>query len=337
MAARPNVFDPVFDEEVTRYEESGFRSRRSRLGYQAGCERLGVSLWELEPGPMGPLHYHFGNEELLAVLSGRPTLRTPAGSRALAEGEVAAFPRGPHGAHAIGNDSDGPVRLLLFSEMRGPDVIVYPEQELLGGVEAMSSPERGGMAIWLRTDSAVEYHEPDEPDPSRAPAAQPDAANILQPEFDASRDQPGFTYRRAKLAQQAGAERLGVSLYEIPPGQATFPYHVHTANEELLIVLDGTPSLRTPGGWRELEPGELVAFLVGEEGAHQVANRSQAPARVLVASTMIAPEVNLYPDSGKLMAATRAPGAAGAGFQEAYRRERATDYWDGEQPPSGGD
>jgi hypothetical protein len=48
---------------------------------------------------------------------------------------------------------------------------------------------------------------------------------------------------------------------------------------------------------------------------------------------MIAPEVNLYPDSGKLQAATRAPGAAGAGFQEAFRREDATDYWQGEEPP----
>jgi uncharacterized cupin superfamily protein len=161
--------------------------------------------------------------------------------------------------------------------------------------------------------------------------------NIFNPDFDADQDRPGFTYRRAKLAQQAGAERLGASLYEIPPGQATFPYHVHGANEELLIVLDGSPSLRTPAGWRELERGDVVAFRVGEEGAHQVANRSGSPARVLVVSTMMAPEVNLYPDSGKLMAATRAPGAAGEGFQEAYRREDATHYWEGEEPPESGD
>lgn len=161
--------------------------------------------------------------------------------------------------------------------------------------------------------------------------------NAFDPDFDADQDRPGFTYRRAKLAQQAGAERLGVSLYEIPPGQATFPYHAHTANEELLIVLDGTPSLRTPAGWRELERGEVVAFRVGEEGAHQVANRSDGPACVLVLSTMVAPEVNLYPDSGKLLAATRAPGAAGDGFQESFRREDATDYWEGEDPPEADD
>jgi uncharacterized cupin superfamily protein len=158
-------------------------------------------------------------------------------------------------------------------------------------------------------------------------------ANLFEPEFDADQQREGFTYRRAKLGGQAGAEKLGASLYEIPPGQATFPYHAHTANEEMLIVLDGRPSLRTPAGWRQLEPGEVVAFPVGDEGAHQVANRADRPARVLVVSTMIAPEVNLYPDSGKLMAATRAPGAAGDGFQEAFRRDQAADYWQGEEPP----
>jgi uncharacterized cupin superfamily protein len=159
-------------------------------------------------------------------------------------------------------------------------------------------------------------------------------ANLFEPEFDADQERPGFTYRRAKLGAQAGAEQLGASLYEVPPGQSTFPYHAHTANEEMLIVLSGRPELRTPDGWRELEPGEVVAFPTGERGAHQLHNRSTDNARVLVVSTMIAPEVNLYPDSGKLMAATRAPGAAGEGFQESYRREQATDYWQGEEPPA---
>lgn len=158
-------------------------------------------------------------------------------------------------------------------------------------------------------------------------------ANIHQPEFDADRERPGFTYRRAKLGAQAGAQRLGASLYEIPPRQSTFPYHAHSANEEMLIVLSGRPHLRTPEGWRELAEGELVAFPVGGDGAHQLHNRSEEPVRVLVLSTMIAPEVNLYPDTNRLMAATRAPGAAGEGFQESYRRDQATDYWQGEEPP----
>ena len=68
-------------------------------------------------------------------------------------------------------------------------------------------------------------------------------ANVFNPDFDAARDEPPFRWRRAKLAQQAGARELGASLFELPPGAATFPLHAHFANEELLIVLSGQPTL----------------------------------------------------------------------------------------------
>jgi len=160
-------------------------------------------------------------------------------------------------------------------------------------------------------------------------------ANLYEPEFDGSSDRDGFTYRRAKLGAQAGAVRLGASLYEIPPGEATFPYHAHFGNEEMLIVLEGRPSLRTPDGWRELEPGDVVSFKVGPEGAHQVMNRGEEPARVLVVSEMNAPEVSIYPDTGKILAGTRPPGGAGdpGDIFATFRLDDATDYWEGEEPP----
>jgi uncharacterized cupin superfamily protein len=158
-------------------------------------------------------------------------------------------------------------------------------------------------------------------------------ANVFEPEFDRDQEREGFAYRRAQVGRQAGGDRLGASLYEIPPGQATFPYHHHTANEEMLVVLSGQPSLRTPQGWRELEEGEVVAFPAGEPGAHQIANRSSDPVRVLMISEMNAPEVNVYPDSGKVGAMTRPPGGPGPGDRWEFRAEDAVDYWEGERPP----
>jgi uncharacterized cupin superfamily protein len=158
-------------------------------------------------------------------------------------------------------------------------------------------------------------------------------ANVFEPEFDGDQERPGFAYRRAQVGHQAGGERLGASLYEIPPGQATFPYHHHTANEELLIVLSGRPALRTPEGWRDLEAGEVVAFPAGERGAHQIVNRSDETARVLMVSEMNAPEVNRYPDSGKVGAMTRPPGGRGPGDRWEFRAEDSVDYWEGEEPP----
>jgi uncharacterized cupin superfamily protein len=77
----------------------------------------------------------------------------------------------------------------------------------------------------------------------------------------------------------------------VPPGKAAYPYHFHLAEEELLFVLRGRPSLRTPEGWRDLEPGEAVWFLVGERGAHQLVNRTDETLRSLVVSPNGVPEI----------------------------------------------
>lgn len=159
--------------------------------------------------------------------------------------------------------------------------------------------------------------------------------NVFEPEFDSEQDREGFSYRRARIGWQAETEHLGASLYEVPPGQATFPYHWHSANEEMLIVLSGRPSLRTADGWRELPAGEVVAFPVGEEGAHQVANWSEETVRFLVASEMNAPDVNGYPDTGKVGVLTRAPGSKDkdTGLFEFFMLDDATEYWHEEPAP----
>ncbi|MGO9487417.1 MAG: cupin domain-containing protein [Solirubrobacteraceae bacterium] len=155
--------------------------------------------------------------------------------------------------------------------------------------------------------------------------------NINEPVFDEPREHEGFMARRARLSRQAGAERLGVSLWELAAGQAAYPYHFHYTEEELLLVLEGWPSLRTPAGWRELAPGELVSFRRGEQGAHQVLNRSAESVRFLSFSSSGDPDVVMYPDSGKLGAFERLPGGGGLGAL--FRLAEAVDYYDGERPP----
>ena len=162
--------------------------------------------------------------------------------------------------------------------------------------------------------------------------------NLFEPEWDGGQDRRGFTYRRVKLGAQAGAEHLGASLYELPPGETAFPYHWHSGNEELLIVVAGQPSLRTEEGWRELREGEVVSFPRGGRGAHQVSNRSSETARILVVSEMNAPDVVAQPDSGKFLAATRPPGGVSreGDLFGAFRRSDEVDYWEGEEPPEPG-
>lgn len=126
--------------------------------------------------------------------------------------------------------------------------------------------------------------------------------------------------------------RLSASIWELPPGQAAYPYHLHLADEELLLVLAGTPDLRGPDGWRRLDEGEIVAFPTGEAGAHQLVNRTSETARFFVVSTTGAPDVVLYPDSGKVFAGERRPDGSGRKwfFREA---DAGVPYLEGETPP----
>jgi uncharacterized cupin superfamily protein len=160
--------------------------------------------------------------------------------------------------------------------------------------------------------------------------------NVFEPELEPEADEPpGFRVRGASVGRLAGSERLGASLYELPPGEALCPYHWHEANEEMAIALAGRPSVRTPDGWRELEPGEVVSFPRGREGAHQVANRGGETARVLMLSEMNAPELVVYPDSNKAGVRSQAPGSPRTDDEilSRFRFEDAVDYWEGEQPP----
>jgi uncharacterized cupin superfamily protein len=133
--------------------------------------------------------------------------------------------------------------------------------------------------------------------------------NLFEPEWDAERDEPPFRWRRARLGRQAGSRELGASLFELPPGAATFPLHAHFANEELLVVLSGRPRLTgLAGDSRQLEPGDVVACPAGREGAHRVDNDGDEPARVLIVSTMKAPEINEMLEDGTFWVRDYAPG-----------------------------
>ncbi|MGD9695508.1 MAG: cupin domain-containing protein [Thermoleophilia bacterium] len=155
--------------------------------------------------------------------------------------------------------------------------------------------------------------------------------SIERPEWDEIREQDGFHARRSRIGRRLGTERLGISLWELPPGQAAYPYHLHLHEEELVVVLVGRPWLRSPDGWRRLEQGEVVSFPRGPQGAHQIANRDEEPVRFISLSTNGETDVALYPDSGKVGVAERP--SRGGGLIFMFDAEAAVDYWRGEAPP----
>ncbi len=112
---------------------------------------IGATVHELPPHADGPAyHFHHGNEEMLIVLRGRPTLRTPAGERELEEGEVVVFRCGPDGAHKCSNKTDAPARYLVVSNNASPDAVEYPDTKQLSVMAFTNS--QFGRRLWdMRT------------------------------------------------------------------------------------------------------------------------------------------------------------------------------------------
>lgn len=135
-----------------------------------------------------------------------------------------------------------------------------------------------------------------------------------------------FASRDIELGLTTGSEKLGCTLYEVPPEHSAVPYHYHTANEEALYVLTGTGTLRTKSGEVEISKGDYATFLAGDVGAHQVTNTSDETLRYLCFSTMQDPEVLVYPDSDKIGVRGEAPGAPNKNLRE----DAELDYWEGE-------
>jgi uncharacterized cupin superfamily protein len=142
---------------------------------------------------------------------------------------------------------------------------------------------------------------------------------------------PGWCTKPRRLVRTPGS-RLTMSVYVVEPGETHLPYHFHHGAEELLLVLEGRPTLRTPAGERELRPGDVAHFPPGADGAHQVWNASEETARFVVAAAATSPEVVEYPDAGKLAALARTPSQQGAQLWSMHFLEGAIGYWDGEEP-----
>jgi len=136
-------------------------------------------------------------------------------------------------------------------------------------------------------------------------------------------ERPGYEWRSAKLGERLGGKLIGMSVYELEPGQSTFPYHYHLLREEWVIVVSGTPTLRSADGDQVLETGDVVVFPAGEAGAHRLANDGSEPARIAMFSNQPDGDAAVYPDSRKL-------GVMAAGERHLVRQDPPVDYWEGE-------
>ena len=154
--------------------------------------------------------------------------------------------------------------------------------------------------------------------------------NVFTVETRVDPDDPaGYQAGGRRLVPLIGAERIGGSIYDLPPGERVCPYHFELGTEEWLLVLTGRPVLRRADGEGELEealePGDTVRFPPVPAGAHKVTNAGDEPVRILMLSTVPDVDISYYPDSEKFGVW---PGQEQSGFL--VRRKSGVDYYDGE-------
>ncbi len=140
--------------------------------------------------------------------------------------------------------------------------------------------------------------------------------------------------RRKQLGAAAHGQKLGCSLLELLPGKQSWPRHYHLSNEEALFILSGSGTLRLGEETVPVKTGDYVALPAGPACAHQLINEGDEPLRYLAISTMLEPDVIVYPDSNKVgVLAGAAPGGnKAARTLEAYLPLASqVGYWEGEE------
>jgi uncharacterized cupin superfamily protein len=133
----------------------------------------------------------------------------------------------------------------------------------------------------------------------------------------------GHRFTERSPAQDLGAKLTGLSVYELEPGEATWPYHFELVEEEWVIVVEGEITLRSPDGERVLRAGDVVCFPTGPAGAHAMRNAGSSTAQFAMPSGAVPSSATIYPDSGKF-------GIHGSGFRHRGKLGEHVEYWDGE-------
>jgi uncharacterized cupin superfamily protein len=118
-----------------------------------------------------------------------------------------------------------------------------------------------------------------------------------------------------------------LALVRIPKGKSLCPYHLHSAESELYLVVSGRGSVRDKDGSTIVTEGDAFFFQPGE--AHQLTNAGDGDFVYYVIadnprSGGSTGDSCFYPDSGKWAVVNER-------FEEVMVKGNETDYFDGEE------
>jgi len=109
----------------------------------------------------------------------------------------------------------------------------------------------------------------------------------------------------------------------VPSGKSNFPYHAHSAQWELYLVISGSGTVRHKDGTIEVVPGD--AFIFGPDEPHQIISSGAEDLIYYVIADNPIGESSYYPDSGKWKV------NKSSAADRVVIKGQETDYFDGEE------
>ncbi len=98
------------------------------------------------------------------------------------------------------------------------------------------------------------------------------------------------------LGDLFGLTNFGVNLTRLPPGGASALRHAHSRQDELIYILEGSPTLVTDAGETLLRPGMCAGFKAGTGDAHHMVNRTESDVSYLEIGDRSTGDKVSYPD-----------------------------------------
>jgi uncharacterized cupin superfamily protein len=296
-----------WDDLKVDHHELGPMNARWRT---ADGVKLGMSRIEVLPGAQStPAHLHTAEEELFYVLGGSGLWWEGGATTAIGAGDVMyAKPRGE--AHTVIAGDEG-IDVLAFGPRYDIELVHLPRPGVLrvGGVATLPAETRHQ---WVFEAEAGPVERPE-------PVERPSSVVRLLDLPTEVVDRPGWELTHRWVGGHFGTVNTGMSHLELAPGAKSFPFHCHSAEEELFVVLEGSGTLRLGDGRHGLRPGHVVSRPAGTRIAHQFI-AGEDGMTVLAYSNLDPNDLAFYPDSNKVKL---------RGLNVTMRVE-PVDYWDGE-------
>ena len=101
---------------------------------------------------------------------------------------------------------------------------------------------------------------------------------------------------KRRLGDHFGLTNYGINLCRIKPGSVSSMRHCHSAQDEFVYILEGSPTLVTNAGAMALSPGMCAGFKAGSGDAHQLRNDSSSEVWYLEIGDRSEGDLVVYPD-----------------------------------------